>query len=183
VEIQGCVLVSRRIVTRRRGLDACSTGRVMADVHSAHFEVSTDIERRVMRVRLSGVFSGEQMQAFAAACRQATEQFRGTKHTVIADMRGMKPLHQKVAQILGDVIRHGREHGCALCAHISDHTVQRLQAGRLARENSPTDDITVDVSSVSEAERVVDEARSRLDDARYGHSVRDSLVAIARATS
>jgi hypothetical protein len=44
-------------------------------------------------------------------------------------------------------------------------------------ENSPADDITVDVSSVSEAERVVAEARSCLEDVRYGQSVRDPLAA------
>jgi len=81
------------------------------------------------------------------------------------------------AKLLGDAIGYGRRNGCVLCAHISDHTVQRLQAARVARENSATDDITVDVSSVDEAERVVSEARSRLDDGRYGQSVRDPLAA------
>lgn len=101
----------------------------------------------------------------------------GAKHMVIADMRGMKPLHPPVAKLLGEAIGYGRRNGAVLCAHVSDHTVQRLQAARVARENSPTDDVTVDVSSVSEAERVVAEARSRLEDGRYGQSVRDPLAA------
>ena len=101
----------------------------------------------------------------------------GAKHMVIADMRGMKPLHPPVAKLLGEAIGYGRRNGAVLCAHVSDHTVQRLQAARVARENSPTDDITVDVSSVAEAERVVSEACSRLDDGRYGQSVRDPLAA------
>jgi hypothetical protein len=96
---------------------------------------------------------------------------------VVADMRGMKPLHPPVAKLLGEAIGYGRKNGAVLCVHISDHTVQRLQASRVARENSPTDDITVDVSSLEEAERVLDEARSRLDDGRYAHSIRGPLAA------
>lgn len=149
----------------------------MAREHSIHFEVSTSLQRRVLRVRLSGVFSAEQMQALAAAMSQATDQFRGAKHMVISDLRGLKPLHPHIARILAEIIAHGRKNGCVLCVHLSDPTVERLQSHRLERENSPADDITVEVSSDTEAERVTSEARSRLDDGRYGASVRDVVAA------
>jgi hypothetical protein len=149
----------------------------MTSESATQFEVTTNLQQRVLRVRLSGFFTEKQMRTVAGLTHQATEQFRGAKHMVIADMRGMKPLHPPVAQILGDAIGYGRRNGAVLCAHISDHTVQRLQAARLARENSPTDDVTVDVSSVEEAERVLDEARSRLDDGRYAHTIREPLAA------
>ena len=149
----------------------------MTGENETRFEVSTDFQQRVVRVRLSGFFTEEKMRIVAGLSYQATDQFLGAKHMVIADMRGMKPLHPPVAKILGEAIGYGRRKGTVLCAHISDHTVQRLQAARVARENSPADDITVDVSSVSEAERVVAEARSRLEDGRYGQSVRDPLAA------
>jgi len=150
---------------------------VIAADSLARFEVSASVEERVLRLRMSGIFTEDQMQAFAAAYRLATHEFQGRKHMVIADMRGMKPLHPPVALILADVISFGRSVGVVLCAHVSNHAVQRLQAERLARENSPTDDVTVDVSSVNEAERVVDEARPRLEDERYGISVREALPA------
>jgi len=64
-----------------------------------------------------------------------------------------------------------------ICAHISDHTVQRLQLARVTRENSTSDDITVDVDSLEEAHRVLSEARVRLDDPRYSAapSIRNAI--------
>ncbi|HUK66192.1 MAG TPA: hypothetical protein VLV17_05145 [Anaeromyxobacteraceae bacterium] len=149
----------------------------MACERSVHFEVSASLQRRVLRVRLSGSLSAEHLQALAASLSQAAAQFQGKRYMVVADTRGLKPLHPHLAKILCELIGRGRKSGCALCVHLSDLTVARLSAQRLARENSAEDDITVDVSSDAEAERVVDEARCRLDDGRYGASVRDSIAA------
>ena len=77
-----------------------------------------------------------------------------------------------MAKVLGEEIFHARRNGVVLCVHISDDTVQRLQALRVARQNSVTDDDTVDVSSAEEAVRVCDEYRGRLDDPRYAGSIR-----------
>jgi len=68
-----------------------------------------------------------------------------------------------------------RKDGVVLCAHISDHTVQRLQLQRVAREISAYDDITVDVVTLDEAHRVLGEARLKLDDPRYTGSVREAI--------
>jgi hypothetical protein len=87
-------------------------------------------------------------------------------------MRGMKATHPSVAQILGDEIGHARRNGVVLCAHLSDDTVQRLQARRVARENSTYDDVTVDLATVEEAELVLEEARRRIDDLTPMASVR-----------
>jgi hypothetical protein len=91
---------------------------------------------------------------------------------VIADMRGMKPMDPTVANMLGAEIHYARRHGVVLCAHVSDHTVQRLQARNIARQNSPSDDVTVDVASAEEAMKVLDEARSRLDDEPSATTIR-----------
>jgi hypothetical protein len=81
---------------------------------------------------------------------------------VLADMRGMRPTHPDVAAILGAEIGYARERGCVRCAHLSDDTVQRIQAARVARLASPGDDVTVIVGTVSEGERVLEEARREL---------------------
>jgi hypothetical protein len=142
---------------------------------SAHFATNANLPERILSLSLSGIFSEEEMRSFVAAYRAATDQFRGAKHMVIADMRGMKPLHRHIAKILGDEIGYARRNGVVLCVHLSDHAIQRLQAARVARENSPNDDVTVDVTSADEANRVIDERRSRLEDERYGRSIRDAL--------
>jgi hypothetical protein len=51
-------------------------------------------------------------------------------------------------------------------------TVQRLQARRVARQNSTEDNVTVDVSSMQEARKVVEEAKDRIDDASSARSIR-----------
>jgi len=61
------------------------------------------------------------------------------------------------------------------CAHTLDNTVQKLQAARVARQNSATDDVPVDVDSPEEAERVVRAYAKYLDDVRVSGSIRDAL--------
>jgi hypothetical protein len=78
----------------------------------------------------------------------------------------------RLPSALGYEIGYAREHGVVLCAHLSDDTVQRLQARRVARHSSPADNVTVDVSSIQEARRVVDEAKGRVDDASSARSIR-----------
>ena len=131
---------------------------------NAEFEVHLDLGKRTIVLRMKGLFSEDDMRAFASEYRRATDRFQRRKHMVIADMRGMKAIHPTIAKIMGAEIAYARGHGVVLCAHVSDDTVQRLQARRLARENALTDDVSVDVTSVEEAQKVVDEARRRIND-------------------
>lgn len=127
-------------------------------------EVEIRVEKTKLTVyaRMSGVFAEADMVQWAADYRKATDSFQGRSHLVLADMRGMKPTHPDVAAILGAEIGYARQNGCVRCAHLSDDTVQRLQASRVARMASPGDDVTVVVGTVQEAERVLDEARREL---------------------
>ena len=144
---------------------------------NANFEVRVDLAKRTLFTRMSGLFSETDMIAWAEAYRRdGTDRFKGRPHMVLADMRGMKTVHPSIAAILGAEIGHARQNGVVLCAHLSDDTVQRLQAKRVARMNVEGDDVTVDVSSVEEAHRVIDEARDRLEAPSYaGASIRAAL--------
>jgi hypothetical protein len=122
---------------------------------------------------MSGIFSdAEMMELYSDAQRKMITPYKGRMHMLIADLRGMKTLAPSTGKILGEWMTHHRSAGLALCVHISDESVQRLQVARIARQNSPNDDITVDVVSIDEAHRVVDELRGRLDDRRYAASIR-----------
>ena len=138
----------------------------------AEFEVVVDLPNRTLSTRMTGLFSEADMVEWAKEYREATDKFQDRKHMVIADMRGMKTVHPSIAAIMGGEIGYAREHGVVLCAHLSDDTVQRLQARRVARQNSPTDNVTVDVSSLQEARKVVDEARDRIDDNSSARTIR-----------
>jgi len=119
------------------------------------------------------VFTEDEMQRLIAdANKQIVDAYRGRKHILIADMRGTKTFTPPVAKLIGEYIMQHRAAGCALCVHLSDESVQRLQMLRLARQNSPHDDVTIDVGSLDEAHRVADEMRARLDDAQYAGSIR-----------
>ncbi len=141
----------------------------------AEFVVRNEVAKRTIFTSMKGVFRAEDMREWAKKYRQATELYGGRSHLVIADMRGMKAAHPSVAAILGEEIGYARKHGVALCAHVSDDTVQRLQVARLARQNSADDDVTVDVSSLEEAERACDEVRDRLNPSGPTASVRAFL--------
>jgi len=127
------------------------------------FEVKIDFAKRTIYTRMKGLFSDASMQAWAEVYKRETDRFGGRRHMVIADMRGMRALYPSVGAILAGTIAYARRNGVVLCAHITDDIVQRLQAKRLARQNSLADEVTVDVASIEEAKRVLDEARSRLD--------------------
>jgi hypothetical protein len=125
-------------------------------------EIRVELARQTVYCRMSGIFNEQEMRAWAQQYRKATDSFRGRSHLVLADMRGMKPTHPQVATILGDEIGYARQHGCVRCAHLSDDSVQRMQASRVARMASAGDDVTVVVATVQEAERVLEEARREL---------------------
>ena len=138
----------------------------------AEFEVVVDLANRTLSTRMTGLFSEADMIAWAKEYREGTDKFQDRKHMVVADMRGMKTVHPSIANIMGAEIGYAREHGVVLCAHLSDDTVQRLQARRVARQNSPADNVTVDVSTLQEARKVVDEARDRIDDNSSARTIR-----------
>ncbi len=102
------------------------------------------------------------MKEWAETYVAATDSYGGGRHVVLADMRGLKPAGAEAADIMGNAIGYARARGVACCAHISDSTIARLQAARLAREASADDDVTTDVVSLEEAERVLEEARARI---------------------
>jgi hypothetical protein len=124
--------------------------------------VSLDRVRRVVAVRVSGTIKIEELERVAREARWVTDQLAGGEHIVLADMRGMAPMSADAARILGELIRYGRERGTACCVHLSDSSIARLQAARLAREASPQDNITINVVSVDEAERVIEEKQKTL---------------------
>lgn len=148
----------------------------------AEFEVKHDLTGRCVHVRMTGIFDERQMRAWTTAYRnQGTLPFKGRRHMVLADMRGMKAVNPAVAALMGEEIGFARRHGVVLCAHVSDDTVQRLQAARVARQNSPQDDVTVEVDSIEEGRRVIRAYAKFIDDARFSGSIRDAIQ-LASAT-
>ncbi|UJR87219.1 MULTISPECIES: hypothetical protein [Sandaracinus] len=141
------------------------------------FDVRVDASRRVVFVRLTGLLNEQDLHAMARAGRAAHDSFAGRRHFAVADMRGMKTVQPALAEILGDAIRYGRQRGVVLCAHVSDDTVQRLQAARVARKYSVDDDVTVEVVSLEEANRVIASYSKHLDDPRYPSSIRAAIPA------
>lgn len=126
------------------------------------FEVTNDVNRRTITIRLSGFIRPNEMKECAVVYRAATDVYGGGRHLVMADMRGLKALEPESAAIFGEVVAYGRQKGCAMCAHVSDSTIARLQTARVASEVSPDDDITVNCVSYEEAQRQLTDARTRM---------------------
>jgi hypothetical protein len=126
------------------------------------FEGKVDRARRLISVRASGNPTLAELKEALATSQRATDSFRGEPHIVLADMRGLVALTKDKQAVLAEIIRYGRERGCVWCVHLSDSSIARLQQARLAREASPYDGATVDVVSVEEAERVIQEKLAQL---------------------
>jgi len=127
------------------------------------FEILPATGERTIRLRLSGDFDVGTMKRFLEDYKRVTQPFAGSPHLVLADFRGMNPTSPDVAAILGETIEYSRAAGVVCCAHLSDDTITQLQAARLGRKSSPHSDVTVDVASREEAERLLEEVRARLD--------------------
>src|SRR4051812_44880823 len=129
---------------------------------AAHYTVRNEPSERTIYIRMEGYFDEQQMRNFIRAAIEATESYNGKPHLVLADMRGMQATSLEVSKLLGEYIGEARRKGVSRCAHLSTSTVQKLQAARLARENSPGDDVTVNVVSIEEAYTLLGEARHQL---------------------
>jgi hypothetical protein len=106
---------------------------------------------RTIYIRMTGRFDFGLMQAFAAEYRQATDSYQGGDHLVLADMRGLAPLLPEVGHVFGAAVGYARAHGVVCCAHISDDATQKWQAARLARQDKPANDVTMNFASMDEA--------------------------------
>lgn len=126
------------------------------------FEILPTIGERTIRLRLSGEFDIATMKQFMHDYKQGSQALAGSPHLILADFRGMTPTSPEVAAILGEAIDWSRAAGVVCCAHLSDDTITQLQTARLGRKSSPNSDVTVDVASREEGERLLDEVRARL---------------------
>jgi hypothetical protein len=126
---------------------------------NAIYETHVVPERHTIYLRLSGMIREGDMRRLCEQYRTLTASLCGRKHFILADLRGMTPVSQECARMMGEAIAFGRRHGVVRCAHVSDAAIARLQNLRLAREAPGGDEVTVDVASVEEAERVLEEAR------------------------
>jgi len=129
----------------------------------ANFSFVSVPSERTIRLRMQGEFDARSMSRFAEEYRRVCEEYSGRPHMVLADMRGTAPLKATTAEIFGEIIAYSRRRGVVCCAHLSDDTVQKLQASRLGRSISEYDETTFDVVSVDEAERLFAERRPKLD--------------------
>jgi hypothetical protein len=130
------------------------------------FAVRNFPERWTIVVQLSGTITDTEMAAFIREYRAATDTYAGGSHLVLADLRGMKPLSPNSAEALGEAIGYARSRGVLRCAHLSDDSVAKLQASRLARAVDPKDRVTVNVISLAEAEAALGEARQSISSSR-----------------
>jgi hypothetical protein len=136
------------------------------------FEILPATDERTIRLRLSGDFDIATMKQFLERYKRDSLPLAGSPHLILADLRGMNPTSPEVAAILGDAIEYSRAAGVVCCAHLSDDTITQLQAARLGRKSSPHSDVTVDVATREEAERLLDEARAHLDVAATERDIR-----------
>src|SRR5262245_3700934 len=133
---------------RMRGpLRYTMTHRTLTDVdvfpkarESTMFQIEHDAIARTILFRINGTFSAEEVRAVGREYQRLTDKFRGERHMVLADLRGLRPLSPEAAEVFKGIIAYGRAHGTVCCAHLSDSSIVRLQGSRLAREVTPGDE-------------------------------------------
>ena len=126
---------------------------------SAHYSVKNETGDRALPVRMEGFFDEGEMKAFVQLLLEASASYGGQPHLVLADMRGLQISSLDVARLLGEAMGKARRQGVTCCAHLTSSTVVKMQMVRLAREHSQGDDVTVNVSSPEDANKVLAEAR------------------------
>jgi hypothetical protein len=106
---------------------------------------------------MSGVVSREDLNELMGKMGEVCATYAGAKFAMIADMRDLQPLAPEAADMLGRGIEMGRKNGIAVCAHLSNSGIIRLQANRVSREAAAGDASVFDVVSLEEAWRLIDE--------------------------
>lgn len=150
-----------------------------ASTGTASYNVRYLRDRRRIDLRASGVFLVPVMQRFCQEYRAVTGALGGEKHIVIADLRGLRPLSQTVAEVLQDTLDWARKNGVWCWAHVSDQPVAGLQVARLARGQRNEDDVTVECGSLDEAVWVANEKLRELDREQNMAEVEASLRRIS----
>ena len=135
---------------------------------SAQFSVKNEPSERTLYLRLAGFFEESEMKEFIRLYLEATASYGGKPHLVLADMRELQISSLDVSKLLGDAIGKARQQGVTCCAHLTSATVVKMQIARLAREHSHGGDVTVNVGSLEEANKVLAEARLWMGDAGGG---------------
>lgn len=125
-------------------------------------EIKNDPERYTYSLRMQGFVDLETMTKLNVEAKRVIDSYQGSKHLILADMRGLKTMPQDVSRLFHEMIAYDRANGAYKCAHLSDSTVQALQMRRITREISPDDSITVNVVSQLEAEKVLQEALNEI---------------------
>ena len=126
---------------------------------SAHYSVKNETGEKTLHLRMEGFFEESEMKDFVRLVLEASASYGGQPHLVLADMRGLQISSLDVAKLLGEAIGKARQQGVTCCAHLTSATVVKMQMARLAREHSQGDDVTVNVGSLEEANKVLAEAR------------------------
>jgi hypothetical protein len=126
------------------------------------YEAIVNRGRRLITFKASGNLTLQELQQCYEEGKWATDAFKGEQHIVLADMRGLVPLSEDKLKIFGDIIRYGRERGCIACVHLSDSSIARLQHSRIAREAAPHDTATINVVSIEEGDRVINELIAKI---------------------
>jgi hypothetical protein len=108
---------------------------------------------------MAGFFEESEMKDFIRLFLEASTSYGGQPHVVLADMRELQISSLDVSKLLGEAIGQARKQGVTCCAHLASSTVVKMQMARLAREHSQGEDVTVNVSSLEEANKVLAEAR------------------------
>jgi hypothetical protein len=132
---------------------------------SAQFSVKNEPSERTIYVSMAGFFEESEMKQFIQLYMEATASYEGKPHVVLADMRELQISSLDVSKLLGEAIGKARQQGVTCCAHLTSSTVVKMQMARLAREHSQGDDVTVNVGSLEEANKVLAEARLWMGDA------------------
>jgi hypothetical protein len=135
---------------------------------SAQFSVKNEPSERTIYLRMAGFFEESEMKQLIQLYLEATASYEGKPHVVLADMRELQISSLDVSKLLGEAIGKARQQGVTCCAHLTSSTVVKMQMARLAREHSQGDDVTVNVGSLEEANKVLSEARLWMGDAGGG---------------
>ena len=100
---------------------------------SAEFHFDVDPSRDLVRIRMSGFFTPEDIEAFLAARDDAHARLTcaPNQHLTINDLRGMKIQSQEAVDKFGEVLSE-RRHRSKRLAFVIGKTLARTQLSRIA---------------------------------------------------
>ncbi|MCK5125886.1 MAG: hypothetical protein KAR42_06490 [candidate division Zixibacteria bacterium] len=121
---------------------------------SMNFTVDLDEDRRLMNVKIYGIWKRETARSYHDEFREVAQPLVGKEWAKIINLSNWRPSYPEMDKVIGDHMRWSKKNGNTLAIYIIDNPVTKNQLKKMFSHGS-TGPISKMVKSREEAEKIL----------------------------